>query len=70
MKIRKLYKYIGRNGSITSPVLLEDTKYISLVELKADSGNVLKNDNIIKRSVVVHIDEMSSWVEVPADITE
>ena len=33
MKKRKLYKYIGRNGDITSPILLEDIKHIALMEL-------------------------------------
>jgi hypothetical protein len=36
MQIRKMYKYIGRNGSITSPILLDDIKYISLVELRPE----------------------------------
>jgi hypothetical protein len=70
MKIRKLYKYIGRNGSITSPVLLEDIKHIALVELKAEAGYILRNDDMFKPSVIVHVDDMASWEEVPADISE
>lgn len=71
MKTRKLYKYIGRNGSITSPILLDDVKYIPLVELRADEGYVLRNENnIVKYSVTVHIDDAALWTEVPAGIVE
>lgn len=71
MKTRKLYKYIGRNGSITSPVLLEDIKHIPLIELKAAPGFILKNeDGEVKTSVVVYIDDVNLWTEVPADMNE
>lgn len=70
MKTRKLYRYIGRNGSITSPILLEDIKHIPLMELKADAGFILRNADVTKHSVIVHIDEVNLWVEVPADMIE
>ena len=71
MTTRKLYKYIGRNGSITSPIFLEDIKYIALVELKADSGFVLRDNNgVIRSSVIVHVDDQDLWAEVPADIND
>ena len=71
MKTRKLYKYIGRNGSITTPILLEDARHIPLMELKAEDGYILRNENnIAKYTVIVHVDEVNSWVEVPADINE
>jgi hypothetical protein len=71
MKVRKLYKYIGRNGSVTTPILLDDAKYIPLVELRADPGYVLKNDDgVTKQSVVVYIDDAELWNEVPADMNE
>lgn len=70
MKVRKLYKYIGRNGSITSPVLLEDAKHIPMVELKADAGFVLKCEDTEKRVVVIHVDDVDLWNEVPADMNE
>ncbi len=70
MKVRKLYKYIGRNGSVTTPILLDDAKYIPLVELRADPGYVLKNNGVTKQSVVVYIDDAELWNEVPADMNE
>lgn len=70
MKTRKLYKYIGRNGSITSPIFLEDAKRIDLIELRADSGKLLRNGDTVRSSVIVYIDDVSEWTEVPADIVE
>lgn len=71
MKQRKLYKYIGRNGTITSPILLEDIKHIALVELRPEDGYVLVNGNNLRRdSVVVHIDDIGEWTEVKMDVAE
>lgn len=71
MQIRKMYKYIGRNGSITSPILLDDIKYISLVELRPEQGFVLTNGNVIKdNSILIHIDELNEWSEIKADVKE
>lgn len=71
MKKRKLYKYIGRNGDITSPILLEDIKHIALMELQPEEGYILTNGSLVKKySVIVHVDEVSEWYEVKADTNE
>lgn len=70
MTTRKLYKYIGRNGSITSPVFLEEIKHIPLIELTASPGFVLKNESVTKKKVIVHVDDVDLWAEVTADINE
>lgn len=71
MKKRKLYKYIGRNGEITSPIFLEDIKHIALMELQPEEGYVLTNGSINRKySIVVHIDEVDEWSEVKADTIE
>lgn len=68
MKKRKLYKYIGRNGEITSPILLDDIKHIALMELQPEPGYVLINGtNVRKFSIIVHVDEVEDWTEVKAD---
>jgi hypothetical protein len=65
MKKRKLYRYIGRNGTITSPILLEDIKYISLMELRPEIGHALTDGVAIRTgSIVVHIDEVDNWTEI------
>ena len=71
MKKQKLYRYVGRNGEITSPILLEDAKYIPLMELRPEVGYVLTNGNVTREYfVVVHVDEVNEWTEVKADTVE
>lgn len=71
MKQRKLYRYVGRNGVITSPILLEDIKHIALVELRPESGHALTNGTIVKHgSIVIHIDDLDDWSEIEADAKE
>lgn len=70
MTQKKMYKYIGRNGTITSPVLLEDIKHIALMELRPAEGYLLTNGTLIKKFVTVHVDEVSEWSEIKADTNE
>ena len=71
MKKRKLYKYIGRNGEITSPILLEDAKHIALMELQPEAGYVLTNGSEVRRyTIVIHVDDIEEWKEVKADTIE
>lgn len=66
----KLYKYIGYNGTITSPVLLPDINHLELVELKADGGKYLTNGIRKVYAITVPADEVSSWKEETLVITE
>ena len=44
MTKKVLYLYLGTNGTILSPVHLEDTYYVRQVELMADEGKLLTRD--------------------------
>ncbi len=59
------YVYLGTNGTIMSPVHLEDIYYTIRYRLIADAGKVLTKDkkNFVK-SVVVPEDEVDQWIEV------
>lgn len=71
MTKRKLYKYVGRNGSITTPILLDDIKHIPLVEICPAEGYVLTDGIAIQKySIIVHIDEEDNWTEIKADVIE
>lgn len=71
MRQKKLYRYVGRNGIITSPVLLDDIKHIALMELQPEDGYVLVNGKTVKyNSAVVPVDEVDEWKEVKADTIE
>jgi len=65
MTRKVLYLYLGTNGTILSPVHLEDTYYVRQMELTADEGKVLTKDGVHKtKSVLVPEDSVSEWSEV------
>jgi hypothetical protein len=65
MKKEILYTYLGTNGTITSPVHLEDTYYTRSVRLSADRKKMLTKDGEhFFPSVIVPEDEVSLWREV------
>ena len=60
-----LYTYLGTNGTITSPVHLEDIYYIRKVRLTADAGKQLTKEDVNYSSVVtLPEEEVDLWKEV------
>lgn len=59
-----IYKYLGTNGVIESPVHLEDVYYVRLIQLKADEGHYLTDGTREVKSVRVPEDEVSNWREI------
>jgi hypothetical protein len=43
MKQQVLYRYLGANGVISSPVYLEGAYSIKLIKASADEGKILQN---------------------------
>jgi len=60
-----LYEYLGTNGTILSPIHLEDIYYIRKYRLIADDGKTLtKNNKNFYGSIVIPEDELDEWKEV------
>lgn len=59
-----IYKYLGTNGVIESPVHLEDIYYVRLIQLKADTGHILTDGTREVQSIRVPEDEVSNWREI------
>ena len=60
-----MYVYLGTNGTICSPIHLEDIYYIRKYRLWAESGKMLTKDNKTYVSkVIVPEDEVDQWIEV------
>ena len=59
-----LYKYLGTNGVIESPVHLEYIYYVRINVLTADQGKILSDGNKQLKVVRCSDDEVDSWVEV------
>jgi len=64
MKKEIIYKYLGTNGIIESPVHLEDIYYIRLVRLIASKGYKLTDGERMVQSIRVPEEEVSQWIEV------
>lgn len=67
----KMYKYIGYNGTITSPILLPNIEKLEMVELRAGNGKILKNGDKMVYSAIVLPEDVEKWVEIiDQDMTE
>jgi hypothetical protein len=64
MKKTIMYKYLGTNGVIISPIHLEDVYYIRLIQLQADDNKVLTNGIMKKTSVMIPEEELNLWKEI------
>ena len=59
-----LYRYLGTNGVIESPVHLEDIYFTRINVLTADTGKVLTDGNTRVKQVRCSDDEVENWREV------
>lgn len=64
MKKVKLYRYIGKNGIITTPILLEGTKIYEMFTLIASEGKVLTDGEKVRDTVTIFADELDQWSEI------
>ena len=60
----KMYRYLGRNGIITSPVLLDKVEPIVMYELRAGVDKMLTNGEKTLKSTLVFEDELKDWIEI------
>ena len=61
----KAYLYHGRNGVITSKVLLEGIPHVPMVELKADYGMILTNGSKFASRITLLVEDAELWHEIP-----
>ena len=64
MKKVKLYRSIGKNGIITTPILLEGTKVYEMFTLIASEGKVLTDGEKVRDTVTIFADELDQWSEI------
>ena len=59
-----MYEYLGTNGTILSPIHLEDIYYVRKLQLLADNNKRLtKNGKDFVYNVVITEDELDYWKE-------
>lgn len=60
-----MYEYLGTNGTILSPVHLEDIYYVRKYKLQANNLKKLtKDDKNFVKEVIVPEEELEEWKEV------
>jgi hypothetical protein len=64
MITQKMYRYLGRNGNITTAVKLEEINPIPMLQLNAEKGKILTNGIKKTYSVIIFEDEMNDWYEI------
>ena len=64
MTKKNLYRYIGRNGIITSLVHLEDAKFYPMFRLMADEHKILTDGEHRVKSVDIFVEDFEKWIEI------
>lgn len=64
VKINK-YRYLGRNGMITTQVRLDGVEPILMYVLTADNEKMLYNGERYTKSTEIFADDLNQWQEVP-----
>lgn len=64
MITKKMYRYLGRNGTFTTQIKLENIAPIDMIYLEAEAGNILTDGYKKVYSTVVFADELENWREV------
>ncbi len=60
----KMYRYLGRNGIITSPILLENIEPIAMLNLRASPGKSLTNGEKVVKVITIFVEELGDWFEI------
>ena len=61
---RKQYRYIGRNGIITSAVLLNGIDHIPMTYIEAEPGFILTDGKHFVYAIVIETEELPLWYEI------
>ena len=64
MTKKNLYRYFGRNGMITSLVLLDNIEHLLMYRLIADEGKVLTDGELKVKSIDIFAEDLSKWTEI------
>lgn len=59
-----IYRYLGTNGVLETPIHLEDVYYTRFFNLFAEEGKKLTNGTVFRSAVRVNEDEVDNWYEV------
>ena len=64
MKKIKLYRYVGRNGFITTPILLDDIKHYVYYKIIPEYGKLITNGEKSLSYTIIPEEELDQWYEI------
>lgn len=64
MTVKKMYRYLGRNGILTTRILLDGINHIPMLELIASEGMVLTNGEVKVHNIVIEEADRNLWREI------
>lgn len=59
-----IYRYLGTNGVLETPIHLEDVYYVRLVKLQAGPGKMLTDGTKVQKIVTVPEENENDWYEI------
>jgi hypothetical protein len=62
----KRYRYLGKNGILTTSILLEGNEPIYMYRLIADEGKMLTNGEKVVSQTEIFVEDLASWTEIDA----
>ena len=65
MRQSSMYRYLGSNGVITTPIKLDGVFSVQLARLDADDNKILYNllDGREREHVICSLEEVKNWTE-------
>jgi hypothetical protein len=66
MKKQKMFRYLGKNGIITSEIELINTEFLPMLRITADSGKILTNGEKQVYSTIIFPEDLEEWTEINA----
>lgn len=67
MKKTKLYRYLGKNGVITTPVEILNAEHILMYHLAASKGKMLTDGEQYAEMVDIFAEDLDKWKEIGQD---
>lgn len=64
MTKRKMYRYVGTNGTLTTYILLDGVKRTDRYHLSADEGMLLTDGERTAKVVEINAEDLDKWYEV------
>lgn len=64
---KKLYRYFGRNGFVTTYIFLDGVNHVPMYRLEAEKGMILTDGEKYRYVVEIFAEDLEKWQEVPKE---